>query len=72
MGDRTMRCLACNCNLSDFESTRKNAFTGEYTDLCNQCFSSISRDMHTIERSDLGQDEGKVEESYDLGLDNEH
>ena len=67
-----MRCLACNCNLSDFESTRKNAFTGEYTDLCNQCFSSISRDMHTIERSDLGQDEGKVEESYDLGLDNEH
>jgi hypothetical protein len=67
-----MRCLACNCNLSDFESTRKSAYSGEYIDLCNRCFSSVSSDMNTLERSDLGHDEGNIEESYDLGLDNEH
>jgi hypothetical protein len=60
-----MRCLSCNCNLSDYESTRKNAFTGEYIDLCNRCFSSISNDMHTIERADLEHSE----EKDDLGVD---
>jgi hypothetical protein len=60
-----MRCLSCNCNLSDYESTRKSAFTGEFIDLCNRCFSSISSDMHTIERADLEH----FEENDDLGVD---
>lgn len=36
-----MRCYACNEELSDYESTRKSNVTGEYLDLCNNCFSTI-------------------------------
>ena len=32
-----MRCKSCNIALSDAESTRKDP-TGEYYDLCSQCF----------------------------------
>ena len=32
-----MRCAACNCNLSNRESTRKSAITGQYLDLCDSC-----------------------------------
>lgn len=34
-----MRCLSCNCNLNDRESTRKSLNTGEYLDLCDSCLS---------------------------------
>lgn len=34
-----IRCLSCNCNLNDRESTRKSLNTGEYLDLCNSCLS---------------------------------
>ena len=37
-----MRCLACDCNLSDVESTRKSPLTGEYYDLCTHCLNDIS------------------------------
>ena len=40
-----MRCIACDKNLSDFESTRKNETTGEYEDLCNECYSSIQNNI---------------------------
>ena len=52
-----MRCLSCNKNLSDFESTRKSANTGEYLDLCNSCFSDIQYDVDAIVREDLREDE---------------
>jgi len=49
-----MRCLACDTNLSDFESTRKHHETGEFIDLCNKCFSTIQNDVTDIqEREDL-------------------
>jgi hypothetical protein len=32
-----MRCLACNRNLTDLESTRKYVESGEYIDLCSGC-----------------------------------
>jgi hypothetical protein len=48
-----MRCLSCDCNLSDYEATRKYE-NGEYIDLCNRCFSSTDlRNMHVIVRDDL-------------------
>jgi hypothetical protein len=48
-----MRCLSCDCNLSDFEATRKYE-SGEYIDLCNRCFSSTDlRNTHVIVRDDL-------------------
>jgi hypothetical protein len=52
-----MRCLSCNKILSDFESTRKSALTGEYLDMCNHCFSEIAYDVDTIVREDLREDE---------------
>jgi len=36
-----MRCLICNKNLSDTESTRKHAITKEYLDTCNACLREI-------------------------------
>ena len=48
-----MRCQCCDKNLNDFESTRKSASTGEYLDMCNKCYSSISDDLISVERYDL-------------------
>jgi hypothetical protein len=61
-----MRCLSCNKILSDFESTRKSALTGEYLDMCNHCFSEIAYDVDTIVREDLREDESVDEDDdYD-------
>lgn len=61
-----MRCLSCNKILSDFESTRKSALTGEYLDMCNHCFSEIAYDVDTIVREDLREDESVDEDdNYD-------
>jgi hypothetical protein len=61
-----MRCLSCNKNLTDFESTRKFASTGEYLDLCNRCYSDIQDDVDTIIRPDLQEDEQVSEDDdYD-------
>jgi hypothetical protein len=59
-----MRCLSCNKALSDFESTRKSANTGEYLDLCNTCFSDIQYDVDAIVREDLREDETVDEEDF--------
>jgi hypothetical protein len=48
-----MRCISCDCRLTDYEATRKSAVTGEYLDMCNRCFSSISDQVLTIDRPDL-------------------
>jgi hypothetical protein len=60
MGDITMRCVACNAWLSDFESTRKSAITEEYLDLCNHCYYTIDGDVLALERTDLEHDEDTV------------
>lgn len=44
-----MRCKACDCDLTDFESTRKSTALGDYIDLCSECFSTISPIMDTTE-----------------------
>jgi hypothetical protein len=60
-----MRCLACNKALNDFESTRKSATTGEYVDLCNQCFHNVEQDIESLEREDLRNEED-VEDAIEL------
>jgi len=61
-----MRCLSCNKNLTDFESTRKFASTGEYLDLCNKCYSDIQDDVDTLVRPELQDDEQPFEDDdYD-------
>lgn len=59
-----MRCVACNCVLTDFEATRKGVNTGEYIDMCNKCYSTIANDIDVIERKDLLEDgyEDEIEE----------
>ena len=71
-----MRCCCCNKNLNDFESTRKNAETGEYLDMCNKCYGEISKDVPSVTRSDLEATEQIEMETFDheidwLGDDNE-
>lgn len=47
-----MRCVACDVELTDFESTRKSITSGEYVDLCNTCYKHIKDDVQAIENSD--------------------
>ena len=39
-----MRCQACNKNLSDAESTRRDA--NGFVDLCNHCYSPHAEDFN--------------------------
>ena len=48
-----MHCVACNQLLTDFESTRKNAITKDYVDLCKRCFEDVKGLFPVIERKDL-------------------
>jgi hypothetical protein len=50
-----MKCLCCDAILTDYESTRKHAETGQYLDLCGECLSVIHSEVSfpTIERPDL-------------------
>ena len=57
-----MRCVSCDCALTDFESTRKYADSNNYVDLCNRCLSTIPEFPATIERVDLLHDEVELEE----------
>jgi hypothetical protein len=62
-----MRCYCCDKNLNDFESTRKHATTGEYLDMCNKCYSTVSDDLLSVERYDLydGNEDDYEEDEYD-------
>jgi hypothetical protein len=52
--ERTVvRCLSCNVELTDFESTRKSAETNEFIDLCNHCYAFVKSDIKAVERMDL-------------------
>ena len=46
-----MRCVSCDCELTDYEATRKYE-SGVYLDLCSDC-SKCSDDIPTINRMDL-------------------
>ncbi len=47
-----MRCNSCDCQLTDYEATRKT-FTGKFLDLCNRCYSHIADEVPTVDRADL-------------------
>jgi hypothetical protein len=64
-----MRCVACNKNLNDFESTRKSAITGEYLDLCNTCFHQVEQDIPAKERDDLRSEEETFDDDTDELVD---
>jgi hypothetical protein len=47
-----MRCISCDVDLTDFESTRRYE-TGAFLDLCNDCYQDVGEDIVTINRMDL-------------------
>jgi len=48
-----MHCRACDKLLSEYQSTLKNAVTGEYFDLCKGCFEDIKPFVKVLDRKDL-------------------
>lgn len=61
-----MRCYCCNNPLSSAESTRRFKESGNFTDMCGPCLSTIS-DLETVEgqadEDDLFDEDGNpVEE----------
>lgn len=61
-----MRCLGCNCVLTDFEATRKTVNTNEFVDLCNKCFRPIAKEVPVIERRDLDTNNGDDDNEEEL------
>lgn len=63
-----MRCTACNRMLNDYEATRKHALTGEYLDLCQQCFMSVTEatPLQVRDRKDLLVQEDVTQELLDI------
>jgi len=62
------RCVACDKNLNDFESTRKDLH-GNYIDICNSCYRPIKNDVPTVEREDLSPTEEIEPEDLTLDLE---
>jgi hypothetical protein len=48
-----MKCKSCDEILTDFEATRKALETGDYLELCNDCFESSDNNLITLDRPDL-------------------
>ena len=61
-----MRCVCCNKMLTDFESSRKSVTSGEYLDMCTDCYKHIKEDVYTIENNELLhiQDVIDIEDNY--------
>lgn len=47
-----MKCVCCDRNLNDYESTRRHALTNEFLDLCNRCMKDMPN-IPTKDRPDL-------------------
>lgn len=61
-----MRCRSCDRALTDYEATRKGAITGEYLDLCDDCFEPIAHEVAVIARHDLNNDLEALEGDVDV------
>jgi len=55
-----MKCKACDEILTNRESVRRVASTGEFLDLCNRCYETIQDDVPTTNRFEI-EDEGEPE-----------
>lgn len=67
-----MRCICCNRNLNDYESTIKSASTGEYLDTCLKCLDGLG--IQYVGRADLQAQEaapGDDSEQPDNEVDHE-
>jgi hypothetical protein len=62
-----MHCSCCDRLLTEFESTRRNANTFQFIDLCKVCFEDVKPFVPTIDRADLITEQDLDE---DLDCDN--
>ena len=44
-----MRCSCCDAELNDYEATRKSKTTGQFLDMCDNCFTEVADDFIDIE-----------------------
>lgn len=63
-----MRCIACNKQLNDYESTRRHAITNEFLDTCNRCMKDIPN-IPTRDRQDLLKEADHDDDTDTLGND---
>jgi hypothetical protein len=59
-----MRCKACDSNLDDFESTKKDE-QGEFIDLCNRCDTISSQTIIDNQYIDQARDDS-LEETQEI------
>ena len=55
-----MRCLSCNCILTDAEATNKYEDSDEYIDLCSSCLSKVEFDFiydYTVNNGEVSNQE---------------
>lgn len=64
-----MHCSCCDRLLTEFESTRRNANTFQFIDLCKVCFEDVKAFVPTIDRKDLisEADLDEIEDDLDTG-----
>lgn len=60
-----MRCICCDRNLNDSESTRRLVSTGDFLDMCNKCYKDVENDVPTTVRQDLVPTE-QIEETEEF------
>jgi hypothetical protein len=68
MGEK-MRCYCCNRALSDYEATRRSVNTGDFMDMCNKCYGTISGEVLALERADLYHEEDDEDNLWCLDSD---
>ena len=65
-----MKCQACDCSLTDFESSARGATTGDYLDMCSRCLSYIREVIQTTENFLLyNPDADDLDTRYDGSVD---
>lgn len=58
-----MRCVACNCVLTDREASRKGIHSNQYLDLCNSCIQDTDIDyVENVDLDDQLYEEGMIED----------
>ena len=68
--ESNMRCIACNVELTDYESTRQDN-EGNYLDMCNYCYNSVKEEITVSNNHDTGiVDHALIDDSINLFVNN--
>ena len=59
-----MHCRSCDTLLTDFETSRRSLVTGEYIEICQQCFQSIKGDCLAFGNPSLIGDNEDLESQH--------